>query len=246
MMEYNARTVESRPGLSQEEALTSLQEHPQYKLGTKILSLRQHRDRWIAQLSEPKTADFPLEDEDDPKDEAPKGPPSDGPDEAPDDGDESPFPPKGEGDEGEGDEGDDKGKSEKGELGEILGLLHSVVEALGIAPPDGLPGPDEAFADGPPGPEGDVHQGPGRPPGPGGLPPGPKPGPEGPAKAGPLPPSAHPLTGFASVPTFTASTSDSLTIKEAKADLEQTFAGYKVKQIKRNEDGQLHALMSVR
>ena len=48
--------VRSTEGLSQEDALTSLQSHPSFKSGTKIASVYNQGGRWVAKLLEPKAA----------------------------------------------------------------------------------------------------------------------------------------------------------------------------------------------
>jgi hypothetical protein len=55
-MEYTTRTVTSSEGLSQTEALISLQEHPEFKSGTRITGIYNQGGRWIAKLEEPKVA----------------------------------------------------------------------------------------------------------------------------------------------------------------------------------------------
>ena len=75
-MQFTTRTVRSKPGLSQEEALDSLQNHPLFKQGTKIASLRKRGKVWVAELHEPVTAGFPPS-ENEGGSEPPSGPPSD-------------------------------------------------------------------------------------------------------------------------------------------------------------------------
>jgi hypothetical protein len=249
-MKYITKSVQSRPGLTQEEALATLQSHPQYKAGTIIKSIRPKQNRWVASLLEPKVAEFPPGDDDD-DDDSEEVVEIEGPeesDDSDDDGDSEGGPPKPKppfGDKEEGPEGPDELGEDKGELGELLGLLHAIAEKLGIGAPDeGLGLDEELPIDGPPAPP---HKGPGRPPGPGGAPPGPKPGPGGTSQRPGLPPGANPLAGFASaIPSFTASSDEPMTVKEAKADLEKVYPGYKVKQMKRDQQGKLHALMSNR
>ena len=48
--------VRSTEGLSQEDALTSLQNHPSFKAGTKIASVYNQGGRGVAKLIEPKVA----------------------------------------------------------------------------------------------------------------------------------------------------------------------------------------------
>jgi hypothetical protein len=271
-MEYVAKNVESPRGLSQEEALRELQEHPAFKVGSVLTSIRQRGDKWFIRVLEPKVAaGFPFgddeESDDDEKPELDAKPEGDSGDsegdsedsESSDDEDsDSPFPPK---PEGAGDEEGLEPKDEGAQLAELTALVHKIVDALGIGGPDGLgpegpPVPGEhgpppgagAPPGGPPGGapgHGGARPGAGRPPGPGG------------GGARPLrdvPPGASPISGFASVqemakqiPSFTASSDAGLTIKEAKADLEDVYGpAYKVKQIKDAGGGKLSALLSVR
>src|SRR3954462_6567110 len=74
-MKNTTRTVRSRPGMTQEEALNSLQSHPQFKAGTKIASIRRRGKVWVADLLEPKVAGPfpPSDDSDDGGDSAPEG-----------------------------------------------------------------------------------------------------------------------------------------------------------------------------
>lgn len=240
-MQFESKTVRSRPGLTQEEALKSLQESKTFKPGTRIAAIRRRGDRWIADLLEPKLAEFPPAKDDSGSDDG--GSSSDdaapefgGPEDSaePDDGGDSP-------DEGEG---DDEG-SEKHELTEALTLLHSIADALGIAPPDaGLEGdPNDPGAGGPPGLDGPPPpHGAGGPPAPG----------AGPVVPGPTPVGAP---AFSSVNheakcatcqdiagktrTMTASMHDPEGLVKAAgavADLEATYGphGYKVAQLTRD------------
>src|SRR4051812_6147796 len=134
-MEYNSRTVRSRPGLTQEEALASLQSHPLFKAGTKIAGIRRRGDRWVADLLEPKTAEFPPSGGDEGGEDAgPPKPPSD--DEG---GDEESGPPSDGGDSGSPDGppgaegGDEKKHGEKAEIGQLLTLVQSIADALGVS-----------------------------------------------------------------------------------------------------------------
>lgn len=174
-MEYIKRTVRSKPGLSQEDALSSLQEHPQFRVGTKISSIRRRSNRWVAELLEPKTAEFPPGD-DDGTDAVPKAPKAeesadgfDGPDDSGDDGSDDGAP---EGPPSDGEDGEHKDRGgEKGELKQVLHMLQGITEALGITPdpaagdmggPDDM-GPGMGGPGGPP-PGGPPHGGPGGPP----------------------------------------------------------------------------------
>lgn len=178
-MQYTKRSVRSRPGLSQEEALDSLQSHPQFRPGSKIASIRRRGKVWVADLLEPKVAGpFPPSGDDGPPEEGPSdsGPPeeeSDGPppgesDSPPEDGggdgppDAEGGPPKPGGEKGEGGKG--------GVENQILHTLQQILHALSGGPVDpGMGGPDDLGPDlgGPPAP----HGPPGGP-GAGGLPPG--------------------------------------------------------------------------
>lgn len=153
-MEYTQRTVTSKAGLSQEEALASLQDHPLFKPGTRIASIRRRNNVWVAALLEPKVAEFPPAD--DSEDEAPE-PKSEEPkeDEAEDKGGED----DGESGPPSNDGPPSKGKdSEKAEVKELLDLVHKICDALGIAPsPDPMGGPDDLGA----GPDGPMPPGPG-------------------------------------------------------------------------------------
>lgn len=160
-MNYIKRTVRSRPGLTQEQALTSLQEHPQFRSGTRIASIRRRGKVWVADLLEPKVAGpFPPSD-DDPSDdsgsapapssdseEEESGPPSSsGESDSPsseDSGPPSDGPPSG-----------DKPEGGKGNVDEaILHTLQQILHALQGGPVgEGLGGPDDLGPDaGPPKP----------------------------------------------------------------------------------------------
>lgn len=208
-MEYTSRHLTSDPGMDQREALTALQTHPSFKEGSIVASIRNRNGSWVAEVLEPKTAEFP------PKDEAPD---SEGGDEgAPNDAG-PPAPPDGGGDEGgEGgppDGGDkkpegDKGKEPKGEDA-MLHILTQILHALtGGGAPDVAGGPDAIGPGGPPGgpppPHGAGPAGPppphGGPPGAGGPPPGGPPKGPPPMKPGMAPPGTTPVgaPAFASV-----------------------------------------------
>jgi hypothetical protein len=177
-MDFNKKTVRSRPGLSQEEALVSLQSSPYFQTpGVRIASIKPSAGRWVAVLDIPKTAaPFPPSGDDEggesgpPKSEggeseesSPEGPPaSDSPD---DSGDSDEGAPKG-----------DKPKADKpGSDAQVVDLLTQILHALGGgAPMGGMGGPDDLGpgADGPPAPppHGGPAGGPGAPPkGPGAM-----------------------------------------------------------------------------
>lgn len=237
-MKYRSRLVRSKPGLSQEDALASLQNHPGFKSGTKIASLKKQGSRWVARLLEPtvKKSDF----EEELESEEPKDVPSeDGDDDSDDDDLESDFPPPPK------DKGDDETDDKKGgDLKEVLSLLKDIAGALGIhkGEEDKLDdlGPE---LDGPPGPPL------------GGPPPPKEEAPKKPTKLGPGEslPSVTPVgaPAFSSVqqgiesrnlPSFIAETTENLSVKAAKTQLEKAFPGYRVAQMKRQPDA-LRALI---
>lgn len=203
-MKFARRSVRSKPGLTQEEALLSLQSDPSYRPGVdEITSLRRRGSRWVAELRAPKTAGPPPAfadegpEEEGPSDDAPDGPPAPSPDEGPSDegspddsGSEGPPSP---------DDGEKKepGKEKKGDVeGQILQTLQAILHALGGGGPEGMGGPDALGPgpDGPAGPPPPAHAGPGHPPGAGAGPPGggaPKPG--RPMKPGEAPPGSTPV-----------------------------------------------------
>lgn len=175
-MEYITRNLTSDPGMDQREALTALQTHPSFKPGSVVASIRRRKDAWVAEVLEPKTAEFPPPkddggDEGGGDDSAPEpkkeeGPPSD------DGGEEGPEGPPGL-DGPPGSDGGDKKPEGKGSTEEaILHTLTQILHALGGGAPEGMGGPDALGPDlgGPPGPP-PPHGGPGGPP-PGGPPPG--------------------------------------------------------------------------
>lgn len=55
-MDYTTRIVKSASGLTQNEALLSLQNHRQFQAGTKIASIHNQGGHWVAKLLVPKTA----------------------------------------------------------------------------------------------------------------------------------------------------------------------------------------------
>jgi hypothetical protein len=242
-MEYESKIATSPRGLSQEQALAALQENPKFKAGTRIRSIERVGDRWSIKIDEPKVAAGPPfgDDEDDEGGPPSPDPSIPSPDEKPsadDEGDGEKKPPFDKKDKGE----------EKGDLdiAVILPILEAIAEKLGIGKPDALedplaPGPDGP-PDGPPGP-------PAGPPGHKGPPPG------HPLKPGEAPPGSTPIgtPAFASVqemagviPSFTASTKEPITVKQAKHELEEEYGPYyKVKQASR-KDGALNVLLAVR
>jgi hypothetical protein len=55
-MAYQTQIVKSGPGLTQHEALLTLQNHRNFKPGTKIASIHNQAGHWVAKLMVPKTA----------------------------------------------------------------------------------------------------------------------------------------------------------------------------------------------
>lgn len=248
-MTYLERKVRSAPGLSQEEALESLQSHPNFRPGSKIASLRRRGDRWVAVLHVPKVAgEFPPDDGGEGPPKKPKKDDGDDGGDVPDDGgdDLGSLP---DGPEGlPGEPGGDKLPGEGGPEAEILHVLTEILHALkggpvgpGMGGPDDMgPGPDAMG--GPPPP----HGGPPPPPHgapPGGMPPGMPPG-------KPKPPMPLPVGGPAFSKTsplyariakvagrqrhIPVSSPQGMTIGQAKAELEPVahHFGYKVAQIR--------------
>jgi hypothetical protein len=183
-MQYSKKAVRSQPGMTQEEALVALQDHPMFSAGTKIASIRRRGKVWVADLLVPKTAGpFPPDDSGSDEEDAPapkeeSGPPSDdegseiegGPEGLPsEDGESGPPKPKGESKPGEG---GSKGGTEEA----ILHTLQEILHALQGGPVEpGLGGLDD-IGPGPGGPEGPPpphgggpagHEGPGFPGAPG-------------------------------------------------------------------------------
>jgi hypothetical protein len=251
-MNYVERKVRSAPGLSQEDALESLQSHPNYRSGTKIASMRRRGDRWVAVLQVPKTAGGfpPGGDESGPPPPKDEGGESEGPEE-PDEGgpeglDGLDGPP-----EAPGEEKKPGGKG--GTEQEMLHVLTEILHALKGGPvgpemggPDDMgPGPD---AMGGPPPHGGHGMPPAGPPGTGGPPMGIgaklKPG-EVPNKPGVVPlgapafSSTHPLyQRIAKVAGrqrhIPVSSPVGMTIKQARVELDPIahFFGYRVAQIR--------------
>lgn len=226
-MDRISRVIESRPGLSKDEALKSLQEHPDFKLGTIIESINPRGNVWVAKLSEPKVAaEFPPVDDDDDSDDSDSDSPEDVVEDAVEEvKDEKPEPKE---------ESDDDEKSEKADIKEVLDLIHAIADKLGVDPSPDLGIDEEPLGDLPPGPP---------------PPPAPKGPDKGPAPVRPqkdIPPKAAPLTGFAAlaaerkIPSFEVATRADISVKEAKADLDKTFPGYKVKQIRHDKAANVH------
>lgn len=265
-MEFTTRTVRSATGLTQEEALTSLQSHPNYRAGSKVASIRRRGDRWVADILEPKTAGpFPPsgggdEESGPPSDEAP----SDDAPEKDEGGDEESSPDEGGGDDPlglGGDEGGDEEGAKPDAETQILHTLQQILHALQGGPPTGgMGGPDELGpgAAGPGGPP--PHAGPGRPPGPPGAGAGAGPAPHAgrPMRPGEAPPGSTPVgaPAFASLQAKVAAVagkkrSFKITAPPHMSNISQVVSavnaaanphGYKVEQVRRI-DGQLAALV---
>lgn len=202
-MQFITRNLESDPGMSQKEALVSLQNRPDHVPGTIIASIRRRNDRWVAELLEPKTAGEPpfADKGDDSGDDSAPAPgkedaaiedelagdaPSD--DEGPSDDESSDGPPA----PGEKPDklGDEKPKGKGGTEEAILHVLTEILHSLqggdlggGMGGPDAL-GPGPGGPPSPPPPKG----GPAGPPPPGGKAPAPKP-----MKPGMTPPGGTPV-----------------------------------------------------
>jgi hypothetical protein len=159
-MKYHERTVQSDPGMAQEEALVSLQRSSSFQPGTIIKSFRRVGSAWKAILLVPKTAGEPpaFVEEGDEGPEAPEpdgppsdeGPPSDGPpsdEESSDEPTDGPPSPDG----GEGGDKPEHGKEPSTE-DKVLHVLEQILHALqGGGAPEGMGGLD-ALGPGPSGP----------------------------------------------------------------------------------------------
>lgn len=170
-MEYKTRHLTSESGMTQKEALLSLQKDPSFKQGSVVASIRRRDDQWVAEVLEPKTAEFPpkKDDNESDNDSNPDAPPTSDPDNDGDD-DSSPSgdtdkdfaggddkkPSKSDGDKPEGGKG---GGVEEQILHLVQQILHAVQpgggvgnDASGLAP--GGPPPPPPGPSGPPGPGG--------------------------------------------------------------------------------------------
>lgn len=142
-MKFRTRTVRcSATGLSQEQALESLYDHPNFDPSTmRITSIRQTGDVWVAKL---KVAEFPPKDDGGNPFDGDEGPEPKEDDDGDEDGDTKPAPFADGDDEG----GDKPKKKEKGgaDLHEILHLLHEITKAMGIGGDEGgIPGADDGM-----------------------------------------------------------------------------------------------------
>lgn len=239
-MKYTKRQIESRAGMTREEALLSLQEHPEFqKRNMKIADIKRRRDRWVATVFEPKHSGTPPFAVDEEEPESPKPESLEFEDEPKDldsldDLDDSE-------DEGEKDE-----KSEDKDLSEVLDLVKAIADALGVSTtPKGLddlggpgPGPDAEAPLPPPPPS---KKGPSK------LKPGELPNTPGVTPVGAPAFAKTQAAGRVATFTATAPVSEFRNIKEAKASLDEEYGpmGYTVKQIKRHDD-KVVALLSVR
>lgn len=246
--------------LSKEEARESL-EH-QFT-GSEVLNLNRRGDKWVATLLIPKTAEFPPStDSDSDSDDSPKPEKKDS--EGSSEGGKSEGPPKADkspsGDEGPSGPGGPGGGLEH-TVAELTTLVHAIAESMGILPPPGVPGgdemgmgPDMGGPPPPPGPEmgggdmgppGTQHQAPGHGPGvqeiihktklkPGDTPPGVTP-------IGTPAFSSVQSTQLQRMASFDAfDDTPGKSIKEARLELDSLYSpyGFKVRQIKRVENGQ--------
>lgn len=198
-MEYTTRNLTSDPGMDQREALTALQTHPSFKVGSIVTSIRRRKDQWVAEVLEPKTAEFPPDGGDEgggsdtPEPKKDEGPPSDdGGEEGPPSLDGPPSPDDGGGEK----KSESKGSTEDAILHTLTQILHAL---QGGGAPEGMGGldalgpPDGGMA-GPPSPKGGPPGAGGPPPGKGG-PPGMGGPPKGPPamKPGMTPPGGTPI-----------------------------------------------------
>lgn len=257
-MHYQKKIVYCKQaGLSMEDARVSLLQSANLSVGTEIGAIYEDKGRWAATVFVPHVASPPFPPDNDneeqdtlpkPKDDSGESPSSD--DDSPDEGgDDSAPKPKS--------DGESKPKSEgKGE-GEVLGLLHQILEALmgpQMPPGPGAGGPMGA----PPG-----MGGPPKPPGPPMPPPGPPGPPGGPGgriqevihrktlRPGDAPPGTTPVgaPALSSVQSLTARSHDkTASLSQASQDLNAKFAssGLVVRQIKRLEDDSIAALLTRR
>ena len=149
-MEYTTRIVRSVEGLSQEEALITLQSHSAFRPGTKIASLDDQNGRWVAKLLEPKVAGEAELDELTEKEEKKAEPKLDTPEKEEHEEhekSESPF------EEKEDHKDEDKSKdSADAKIKALETKIDKLLDALGISEDKGPEGP---VAEGPVPPAGD-------------------------------------------------------------------------------------------
>lgn len=233
------RTVRSRPNMTQEEALISLQRTAR-KHKEEIISFRRQGNTWVAQL---RVAEFP------PSDDSESGPPDDdGPpkeessdsessDDSGDDGGSPDGPPS------PGDPSADGHKGEeKGELHLLVSLVEQIADKLGIVPGGGdhmLPPGDEPAGPMPPAPPGGGDSGMGSA-----------------GKSGPLPTKLHPgevlphqtpvgSPAFASKKSFTIKANVKMSATQAMTELNGAYGpqGYEVKELAPQKDGTYAAML---
>jgi hypothetical protein len=181
-MDYTTRIVRSVEGLTQEEALVTLQEHPSFKPGTRVASIQNQEGRWVAKLLEPKTAGEEELDELTEKDEKKAEPKLDSEDKHEHDEHEKAETPleeikehNAEKDEHDEDSDDKKIKDLEKKIDKLLdalGIAEDVVEGIaeGSASDNPAPVPPAGAAApvppmGPAGPKGGAPKGPELPPG---------------------------------------------------------------------------------
>lgn len=246
--------------LSREEARESLTSQ---FTDSEILDLKRRGDKWVATLLMPKEAEFPPKKDDDDagsKEEGDGGSEkSEGKDDSSkSDGDGGEGPPK-------ADKPPHPGQAAGGlehAVAELTTMVHAIAEAMGVAPAPAVPGADDMGMEGGPMPDGPPppHGHPGGPEG-GGGPPGGPPGGGPPGHQeivhrtkmhpGDTPPGVTPIgaPAFSSVHTaqlqrvasFDAfDDTPNKSVKVAKEELEALYGphGFKVRQIKRVENGQ--------
>jgi hypothetical protein len=235
-VKYTTRTVRcNEPGLSQEQALSSLYDF--YGNSIRVASAKRRGDSWVVTFKQ-RVSDFPPKG----KDEGPPDIDDESGDEPPVD---EPF------DNGPPDAGDDSDEGDKkpDPQAEILHLLTEIAAALGIGGglEDKLPPEGEHLGDMPPGPDAGLGPMDG-PPGPGGPPAVRKPTK---LKPGEVLPSQTAIgsPAFASANTITVQSGQvdprEYKASHAQADLERGFEGYKVKQLKFDRTASVyHALLS--
>jgi hypothetical protein len=238
-MRHQTKVLKSAPNLDRATALSALKAG--LRKGARIQSFTKQGNQWVAQV---RMAEFPPKKDDEGGDPF-GGKPEDsgddfgGSDDESDDsedkgGDDKPKPPK-------KDKKDDKGGDDLGGDSEVVDLLKQILEAvgggqsdLGVPPPPGDLGLDEAGPEGPPkgGPEG-----------------GPDDELAGLVGEDIIPTLASQFKQVAGkLPTVTISSPDSgKSIRQAKAEIEQAGRpyGYKVTRAVR-ENGKLRVVASVR
>ena len=156
-MDYTTRIVRSVAGLSQEEALVTLQEHSAFRAGTKIASLSDQNGRWVAKLLEPRFAgeeELDMLTEKEEKKAEPKLNPFEKKEHDEHEMSESPKEEHEEHESPMKEKSEDKGGADK-KIQELEKKIDKLLDALGIADDKALDGP---MSDGavPPPPAGDM------------------------------------------------------------------------------------------